>query len=77
MPVTAQDILNTFASVLPADVLAKIDPALPLVAQGVDSLALTGLALAIQNTFSIKITAEDSMILKSVNDVVALINSKA
>lgn len=77
MPVTAQDILNTFAAVLPADVLAKIDPSKPLVGQGVDSLALTGLAVAVQNTYSVKITAEDSVQLKSVNDVVALINSKA
>jgi acyl carrier protein len=74
MSATLEDLKKTFAFAIPADVLAKIDPAKPLTAQGVDSLAMTAMAVAVQNAFGLKISVEDGLKLKTLNDVLVFIN---
>ena len=72
MTVTANDIIKTFAPFIPKGI--KLDPAKPILEQGVDSLALTALAVALQNAYKVTITPEDGLKLKTVNDVAAFVN---
>jgi acyl carrier protein len=74
MSATLEDIKKTFVFAIPADVLAKLDPAKPLISQGVDSLAMTAMAVALQNAFKVKISVEDGLKLKTLNDVLAFVN---
>ena len=74
MNVTAADLKKVFAKAVPADVLARIDPAKPLAAQGVDSLAFTVMAVALQHTYGVTVTPEDGVKLKTLNDVAAWVN---
>jgi acyl carrier protein len=74
MKVTVDELKKCFAPAIPADVLAKLDPALPLATQGVDSLSLTTMAVALQNTYKVKLTVEDGLKLKTLNDVITFLN---
>lgn len=76
MSVTTADVIELFATVIPAETLDGIDPDQPLLTQGVDSLALTALAVAMQREFSIELTITDAITLRTINDVVSFINSK-
>lgn len=75
MKVTVDDLKKIFSPIITDETLAKLDPALPMVGQGVDSLALTGLAVALESTYHVKITPEDGIKLKTLNDVVTFINT--
>ena len=74
MSATLEDLKKTFAFAVPADVLAKLDPAQPLTAQGVDSLAMTAMAVAVQTAFGVKISVAEGLKLKTLNDVLAFVN---
>jgi len=74
MIVTSSDLKKVFAKTVPADVMAKLDPAQPMAAQGVDSLAITAMAVALQHTYGVAVTPEDGVKLKTLNDVAAFIN---
>ena len=74
MQVTVDDLKKIFSPIIPDKILSKLDPTLPMVGQGVDSLALTGLAVALESSYHIAITPEEGIKLKSLNDVVAFIN---
>lgn len=74
MHVTAADLKKTFTGLIPAEALSKLDPGLPMVSQGVDSLALTALAVALENTYQVKVTPEEGLKLKTLNDVAEFIN---
>jgi acyl carrier protein len=74
MSATLEDLKKTFTFAIPADVLAKLDPAKPLAAQGVDSLAMTAMAVAMQNAFGVKVSVEAGLKLKTLNDVLAFVN---
>ena len=74
MSATLEDLKKTFAFAVSADVLAKLDPAKPLTAQGVDSLAMTAMAVAVQNAFGVKISVAEGLKLKTLNDVLAFVN---
>lgn len=76
MAVTASDILKLFAVAVPKEILAKMDPAKPMLAQGVDSLALTSLAVALEREYKIELTVPEAIKLQTVNDVAAFINGK-
>ncbi|WP_319760535.1 acyl carrier protein [Maridesulfovibrio sp.] len=76
MSVTVANVIELFASVVPPETLNKIDPDKPLLTQGVDSLALTTLAVALQREFSIELTIADTIALRTVNDIVNFINAK-
>lgn len=75
MPVTVDDVKKVFAPAIPAAVLDKINPSQPMVGQGVDSLALTALAVALQNGFGVVIGPEQGLKLKTLDDVVDFINA--
>ncbi len=75
MSVTAADLKKVFAKAVPADVMAKIDPAQPMAAQGVDSLAITAMAVALQHAYGVTVTPEDGVRLKTLNDVAAWVNT--
>ena len=75
MKTTINDLKRIFASAIPADILAKLDPAQPMAAQGVDSLAMTTLAVALQDAYKLKISVEDGIKLRTLNDVVAFVNN--
>ena len=74
MSVTVADVKKVFTGIVPDPVLQKMDPAKPMVPQGVDSLALTVMAVALEKAFGVKITPGDGIKLKSLNDVAAFIN---
>ena len=74
MKTTADEVMKMFSAVLTHDVASKLDPTKPMVGQGVDSLALTALAVGIQNNFNIQISPEEGIKLKTVNYVVDFIN---
>ena len=74
MSVTLDDVKKVFAQSVPPAVLDKIDPAQPMVRQGIDSLALTILAVAVQNNFGVSISPEQGLRLKTLNDVTAFLN---
>ncbi|WP_319779903.1 acyl carrier protein [Maridesulfovibrio sp.] len=76
MSVTVANVIELFASAVPPETLDKIDPDTPLLTQGVDSLALTTLAVALQREFSIELTIADTIALRTVNDIVNFINAK-
>lgn len=76
MSVSVADLKKAFAGALPADRLAKLDPANPLTAQGVDSLAITAMAVALQKAYGITLSAEDGLKLKTLNDIVAFLNAR-
>lgn len=71
MKVTIEDLKKSFKNIMPDALLDKLDPAKPLVDQGVDSLALTAMAVALQNIYKVTLSVEDTVKLKSLNDVVA------
>lgn len=73
MKVTIEDLKKSFKNTMPDDLLAKLDPAKPLVDQGVDSLALTAMAVALQNIYKVTLSVEDTVKLKSLNDVAAFL----
>ncbi len=74
MTVTAADILKNCEAVIPQDVLAGLDPDKPFLEQGLDSLNLTGMAVAVQNCYGVKISVEDGLKIKTLNDMVAFVN---
>lgn len=74
MSVTVSDLKKVFATVLPSATLDTMDPAKPLVGQGVDSLSLTALAVALEKTYKVRISVEDGIKLKTLNDVAAYLN---
>jgi acyl carrier protein len=76
MKVTGRDILATFSTLIPKDVAEKMDPSKPMLAQGVDSLALTVMAVALQNTYQVDIGVEDGLKLKTMDDVAEFVNRK-
>jgi acyl carrier protein len=71
---TVENLKKCFENLVPADVLANLDPSKPLTVQGVDSLALTAMAVAIQNAFNVTIGVEDGVKLKTLNDVADFLN---
>jgi acyl carrier protein len=77
MTVTAADILKTFEIAIPKDVMARLDPDKPFLEQGVDSLGLTAMAVALQNVYGVKIGVEDGLRLKTLNDAAAFVNRYA
>lgn len=76
MSVTVADLKKVFAAALPAGKMDKLDPALPLAGQGVDSLAITTMAVALQKAYNFTLSVEDGLKLKTLNDVVAFINKR-
>lgn len=74
MQVSADELKKCFAQIIPEQTLSKLDPGLPLAAQGVDSLAMTAMAVALQNVYKVTIGVEDGLKLKTLNDVAAFLN---
>lgn len=74
MSVTVSDLKKAFAAVLSSSTLDKMDPAKPMVGQGVDSLAMTAMAVALEKTYKVRISVEDGIKLKTLNDVAAYLN---
>jgi len=54
----------------------KLDPAVLLSDQNVDSLDLSGMLLSIEEAFSVEIPDEDVDGIRTVNDIVSYINEK-
>jgi len=75
MPVTVDDVKKVLSQAVPSAVLDKLDPSQPMVGQGVDSLALTLLAMALQKGFGVVIDPEHGLKLKTLDDVVDFINA--
>jgi len=55
----------------------RLDPARPLPAQGVDSLEMVSIYLAVEENFDIKIPDEDANALITLNDLVAYVEKKS
>ena len=54
----------------------RLNPELPLTAQGVDSLELVSIFLAIEETLNIKVSDEEMAGLHSIQDIVNFLNKK-
>lgn len=54
--------------------VAGLDPASPLTAQGVDSVDCPAFAVALEGKYKVKISDKDSMQLRTINDFVAYVN---
>lgn len=74
MKVSVADLKKLFAPMIPEEAFSRLDPGLPLAGQGVDSLALTGLAVALENVYRVTITPEDGIKLKTLDDIVAFLD---
>ena len=58
------------ANGLDADLVNRIDPARPLIQQGVDSVDYPGFIVAFEETFGVRISDAESLRLKTLNDFV-------
>ena len=58
------------ANGLDADLVNRIDPARPLIQQGVDSVDYPGFIVAFEETFGVRISDAESLRLKTLNDLV-------
>ena len=58
------------ANGIAADLVSRIDPARPLIQQGVDSVDYPGFILAFEDAFGIAISDAESLRLKTLNDFV-------
>ena len=58
------------ANGLDADLVSRIDPARPLIQQGVDSVDYPGFIVAFEEAFGIAISDAESLRLKTLNDFV-------
>ncbi len=58
------------ANGLDADLVSRIDPARPLIQQGVDSVDYPGFIVAFEETFGVRISDAESLRLKTLNDFV-------
>ncbi len=74
MQVTVADIRKCLEKAVPAGIMDRMDPAKPMVGQGVDSLALTIMAVTLQTTYQVKISPEDGLTLRTLDDITAFIN---
>lgn len=74
MKATVEDLKQCLVPIVPAEVLAALDPDRPMVEQGVDSLALTAMAVALQHAYKVTIGVEDGLKLRTLRDVAAFLN---
>ena len=58
------------ANGIAAELVSRIDPARPLIQQGVDSVDYPGFILAFEDAFGIAISDAESLRLKTLNDFV-------
>ena len=58
------------ANGIAAELVSRIDPARPLIQQGVDSVGYPGFILAFEDAFGIAISDAESLRLKTLNDFV-------
>ena len=58
------------ANGIAADLVSRIDPARPLIQQGVDSVDYPGFIVAFEDAFGIAISDAESLRLKTLNDFV-------
>jgi len=56
------------ATGIDAELVSRLDPARPLIQQGVDSVDYPGFILAFEDAFGIAISDADSLRLKTLND---------
>ena len=59
------------ANGIAADLVSRIDPARPLIQQGVDSVDYPGFIVAFEEAFGIAISDAESLRLKTLNDFVS------
>ncbi len=58
------------ANGLDAELVSRIDPARPLIQQGVDSVDYPGFIVAFEDAFGVAISDAESLRLKTLNDFV-------
>lgn len=56
------------ATGLDAELVSRLDPARPLIQQGVDSVDYPGFILAFEEAYGVKVSDADSLRLKTLND---------
>ncbi len=77
MAVTVDDVLNLMRTyAVPAELVDRLDPAASMAMQGVDSLALTLVAMGLQHAYGIQLTVEEGLTLRTVEDVVVMLNNR-
>jgi acyl carrier protein len=73
--VTTEDILRTMETVKVLTPVADIDVKVPLVAQGLDSLDVATLMLALESKYNRTIPPEKAARLRTVADIAAFLNT--
>ena len=77
----SQDIVTTVRDLMRAigvkpEIVAALDPDVPLRRQGVDSIDFPLTALAVQDRFTVTFSDEELLGLRTLNDVAALVLRK-
>ena len=65
------------ANGIAAELVSRIDPARPLIQQGVDSVDYPGFIVAFEDAFGIAISDAESLRLKTLNDFMNFAAAKA
>ncbi|HRI62748.1 MAG TPA: acyl carrier protein [Polyangium sp.] len=73
--VTNEDVLQALEGVDVSTPIAEIKVDVPLVQQGLDSLDLATLMLALESKYKKAIPPEKSARLRTINDIVAFLNA--
>lgn len=59
-----------------SELVKDIDPAVPIISQGMDSVDYPAFAVEVENRYGIKISDSDSLRLKTLNDFIEFINKE-
>jgi acyl carrier protein len=73
--VTKEDVLQALEGIDVSTPIADIKADVPLVSQGLDSLDMATLMLALESKFKKAIPPEKSARLRTINDIVAFMNA--
>ena len=65
------------ATGLDAELVSQLDPARPLIQQGVDSVDYPGFILAFEEAYGVKVSDAESLRLKTLNDFMNFAAAKA
>ena len=74
MAVTVQEIKELMLQIgMDKELVAGLDPAVPLAGQGVDSVDCPAFAVALEGKYTVTISDSDSMQLRTINDFIAFV----
>ncbi len=74
MAATVQEMKELMLQIgMDKELVAGLDPAVPLAGQGVDSVDCPAFAVALEGKYKVTISDSDSMQLRTINDFIAFV----